>query len=68
MGGLQEPLSRVAATAFVVSSAQRLTNGMLNAGEKPAVISAIMKYQVCMYVFSADFEFLRVMCGCAIFI
>jgi acyl-CoA dehydrogenase len=46
MGGVQEPLSRIAATAFIVSSGQMLTNAMLNAGEKPAVISAIMKFQV----------------------
>ncbi len=45
MGGVQEPLARIAYNTFVCMSAQNLTNCMLQNHEKPAVISAIMKYE-----------------------
>ncbi len=45
MGGVQEPLARIAYNTFVCMSAQNLTNSMLQNHEKPAVISAIMKYE-----------------------
>ncbi len=45
MGGVQEPLARIAYNTFVCMSAQNLTNSMLQNHEQPAVISAIMKYE-----------------------
>jgi alkylation response protein AidB-like acyl-CoA dehydrogenase len=45
MGGIQEPLARIAYNTFVCISAQNLTNSMLQNHEQPAVISAIMKYE-----------------------
>ncbi len=45
MGGVQEPLARIAYNTFVCMSAQNLTNCMLQNHEQPAVISAIMKHE-----------------------
>ncbi|MFW7347469.1 MAG: acyl-CoA dehydrogenase [Pigmentiphaga sp.] len=42
--GVQEKLGRMAALAYQVDAARRLTCAALDAGHKPAVISAIMKY------------------------
>ncbi|HAD04319.1 MAG TPA: acyl-CoA dehydrogenase [Desulfuromonas sp.] len=41
--GIQERLAPLAADAYLVDAARRLTCAGLNAGRKPAVISAIMK-------------------------
>jgi len=41
--GVQEALARIAATAYELEAARRLTAQAIDAGEKPAVISAIMK-------------------------
>jgi acyl-CoA dehydrogenase len=45
MGGVQEALSRIAAEAYILTSAQLLTNAMLQNHEQPAVLSAVMKYE-----------------------
>lgn len=45
MGGVQEAVSRIAAQAYILTSAQLLVNSMLANHEQPAVLSAIMKYQ-----------------------
>lgn len=42
--GIQEALARLAGTAYTLEAARRLTCQAIDAGEKPAVISAIMKY------------------------
>src|SRR5690606_21611746 len=42
--GVQEKLGRLAANAYLVEAARRLTCAALNQGHKPAVVSAIMKY------------------------
>ncbi|MFP4328846.1 MAG: acyl-CoA dehydrogenase [Paracoccaceae bacterium] len=42
-GGVQEPMARQAAAAYRLDAARRLTCAGLDAGHKPAVISAIMK-------------------------
>src|SRR3546814_3819197 len=42
--GVQEKLGRLAANAYLVEAARRLTCAALNQGQKPAVVSAIMKY------------------------
>jgi acyl-CoA dehydrogenase len=43
--GIEEPLARIAATAYLLDAARRLTCAALNAGYHPAVISGIMKLQ-----------------------
>ncbi len=45
MGGVQEALGRIAAEAYILTSAQLLINSMLAQHEQPAVLSAIMKYE-----------------------
>ncbi len=43
--GVREPLARLAGDAYTFEAARRFTCGALDAGEKPAVASAIAKYQ-----------------------
>ena len=45
MEGLEEPLARMVETAYVNEAARAATAAMVSRGEKPAVISALMKYQ-----------------------
>lgn len=45
MEGIEEPLARIAEQAYVLEAARSVTSSMVSAGEKPAVISALMKYQ-----------------------
>jgi acyl-CoA dehydrogenase len=45
MEGLEEPLTRMVETAYVNEAARAVTAAMVSRGEKPAVISALMKYQ-----------------------
>lgn len=46
MEGLEEPLARMAETAYVTEAARAVTASMVGRGEKPSVISALMKYQM----------------------
>lgn len=46
MEGVQESLAKISSQAYILMSAQKLTNSMLNNHEQPAVISAIMKQQL----------------------
>jgi len=41
--GVEEPLARIAGTAYLLDAARRLTCAALNEGRHPAVISGIMK-------------------------
>jgi len=41
--GIEEPLARIGAKTYLMTAAQRLTCGALDAGEQPAVLSAIVK-------------------------
>jgi len=41
--GIEEPLARIAGTAYLIDAARRLTCAALNQGHHPAVISGIMK-------------------------
>jgi acyl-CoA dehydrogenase len=41
--GIEEPLARIAGTAYLIDAARRLTCAALNEGHHPAVISGIMK-------------------------
>ena len=43
--GIEEPLGRIAGTAYLLDAARRLTCAALDQGYHPAVISAIMKLQ-----------------------
>ena len=45
MEGLEEPLARMVENAYVIEAARGVTASMVSQGEKPSVISAIMKYQ-----------------------
>lgn len=45
MEGLEEPLARLVETAYVNEAGRAVTAAMVARGEKPSVISAIMKYQ-----------------------
>ena len=44
MEGIEEPLARIAGNAYVLDSASSLTVSGIDLGEKPSVISAIVKY------------------------
>ncbi len=45
MEGIEEPLARMVETAYLLEAARSVTASMVGAGEKPAVLSALMKYQ-----------------------
>ncbi|MEM9027818.1 MAG: acyl-CoA dehydrogenase [Pseudomonadota bacterium] len=45
MQGLEEPMARMIETAYVNEAARGVTASMVSRGDKPAVISALMKYQ-----------------------
>jgi acyl-CoA dehydrogenase len=42
--GIEEPLARIAGLTYRMDAARRLTAGALDRGEKPSVLSAILKY------------------------
>ncbi len=44
MEGIEEPLARLAGNAYVMDAASHLTVTAIDLGEKPSVISAIVKY------------------------
>lgn len=44
MEGIEEPLARIAGNAYVMDAASNLTVAGIDLGEKPSVISAIVKY------------------------
>jgi acyl-CoA dehydrogenase len=46
MEGLEEPLARLVEAAYVTEAARAVTAAMVSRGEKPSVISALMKYQM----------------------
>ncbi len=45
MEGVDEPLARLVETAYVNEAARAVTAAMVSRGERPSVISALMKYQ-----------------------
>lgn len=45
MDGIDEPLGRLVEEAYVTEAGRSVTASMVSAGEKPAVISALLKYQ-----------------------
>lgn len=42
--GVEEPLTRIGGFTYLMEAARKYTNGGLDEGAKPAVVSAIMKY------------------------
>lgn len=44
MEGVEEPLARIVENAYGLEAARAVTCSMVSAGEKPAVISALLKY------------------------
>jgi acyl-CoA dehydrogenase len=44
--GVEEVLARMAATTYMMDAARTMTAGAVDSGEKPSVISAIVKYQL----------------------
>ncbi len=44
MEGIEEPLARIVENAYVVEAARAMTAAMVGAGQKPSVISALLKY------------------------
>jgi acyl-CoA dehydrogenase len=46
MQALEEPLARMIENAYVSEAARAVTAAMVNRGEKPSVISALVKYQL----------------------
>ncbi len=44
MEGIEEPLTRIIENAYTVEAARAMTASMVGAGEKPSVISALLKY------------------------
>jgi acyl-CoA dehydrogenase len=45
MEGIEEPLARLVEAAYVNEAARSVTAAMVSRGERPSVISALMKYQ-----------------------
>ncbi len=45
MEGIEEPLARMVETAYVMEAARAVTAAMVSRGERPSVLSALMKYQ-----------------------
>ena len=44
--GVEEPLARMAGETYILDAARKVTAAALDAGEKPSVISAIIKYEL----------------------
>jgi acyl-CoA dehydrogenase len=42
--GIEEPLARIGGYSYILDAARKYTNGAIDSGEKPSVVSAIMKY------------------------
>lgn len=42
--GIEEPLARIAGSTYVLEAARRFVNGALDQGHKPAVVTAMVKY------------------------
>ena len=43
--GIEEPLARIAGLTYLMEAARVFTCGAVDAGQKPAVVSALLKYQ-----------------------
>jgi acyl-CoA dehydrogenase len=64
--GIEEPLARMGGWAYMMEAARRYTNGGLDAGAKPAVVTAMMKYQATEHFRKATNDAMDVLGGNAI--
>jgi len=64
--GIEEPLARIAGTAYLIEAARRYVCGALDEGQKPAVVTAIAKYNTTELWRSVVNDGMDVMGGAAI--
>ena len=64
--GIQEPLARMGGFSYLMEATRRLTCGALETGAKPAVVTAISKYQFTELFRKAILDGMDVMGGAAI--
>ncbi len=64
--GIEEPLARIGGYAYILEAARRFTCGGLDGGEKPAVITAIAKYNFTELLRKAVNDGMDIMGGAAI--
>jgi acyl-CoA dehydrogenase len=66
MEGIEEPLARLVEAAYMLESARSVTASMVSAGDKPAVISALMKYRCTEWARQAVNDAMDIQAGKAI--
>jgi acyl-CoA dehydrogenase len=64
--GIEESLARIAGSAYVMDAARTMTCGAIDSGERPSVISAIVKYHCTERMRSSVNDGMDVMGGSAI--
>lgn len=64
--GIEEPLARIAGTAYLLEAARVYTCGALASGHRPAVISALMKYNATELARRASIDAMDILGGTAI--
>ena len=64
--GIEEPLARIAGFNYILEAARRYTCGALDQGQKPAVVTAMMKYNTTEMWRSVVNDGMDVMAGAAI--
>ncbi len=64
--GVQEPLARIGGFAYLLEAVRRFTNGGLDSGAKPAVVTAIVKYNTTELARRAVADAMDVVAGAAI--
>ncbi|KNC49744.1 acyl-CoA dehydrogenase domain-containing protein [Thecamonas trahens ATCC 50062] len=61
--GVKEPLARIASTAYTLKAGQTFIDSVLENGEKPSVLSAVMKYESTERAFAALSDAMNVLAG-----
>jgi len=64
--GVQEPLARIAGTTYLMEAARTVTCAALDAGHRPAVLSAVVKYQQTELLRSLVLDTMDILGGAAI--
>jgi len=64
--GIQEPLARIAGRAYLMEAARVFTCGAVDSGQKPSVVSALMKYSMTELARSTIQDGMDVLGGAAI--
>jgi len=64
--GIEEPLARIAGSAYLLEAARVYTCGALASGHRPAVISALMKYNTTELARRASIDAMDILGGAAI--